>query len=293
MAPDKNLKGNPLSGMTTKQKATAGALVVVVIIVLWNVIGLFGGGGEAPAPAPQPKAGPMSAATPGKLGAPTPASGGITPVPNPAAAGGPPTPALPQAPIAEGPALRETAASLDARIVDLQKQTQQKYMEEINQLQTLRIQREIAETNQAIAAANLATRTSEKAVSDLLTKPVPLPPAPVPLGAYSNQLVNPTLQGVNVAGVPTTGPATPPPGAATTPGPTNPPAPVETQYVVISVSMQLGRWSAVLGYQGRLFNVSIGDVLPVDGSVVSSINKNGVVLVKGNNRRRISIISSI
>lgn len=273
MVPEKKAGMNQLSGMTTKNKVVAGLLVVVVIFLLWQVMGLFGGKSEAP-PEPAPTKQQMNANAAGGGGA-----GGATPG---APAGGTPNAGAGMSQPSDQTQLHEAPVGMDARIVDLQKQTQQKYIDQLNQLQTLKVQREIAETNQAIATARLATVTAEKSVSDILTKPTP---QQVPVGAYSAPLVNPTLTGVPVAteGQPTGAPTEVPP----------PPPTAAASYVVISVSMQLGRWSAVLGYQGKLYNVSIGDVLPIDGSVVASINKNGVLLVKNGERRKISIISSI
>lgn len=285
MADKKLFKEGMLSGLTTKQKVIIIGLIVVVIVVVWQMIGLFSGGGTSASQAnfaAGPKM-PMSANAPGKPL--TPINPG-NPNPNvPPMPVSPPSPAIPNQPnlpTNESVSMKEAPVSMDARLVDLQKEIEQKYIDQLNQLQTLKIQREIAETNQAIAAAKLATVTAEKNASDLLTRPSTPTPPTVPASAYSGTLVNPTPTGVTV-----TGPETLPP-------PVNqPPPPEVAQYVVISVSMQLGRWSAVLGYQGKLFNVSIGDVLPVDGSVVASINKNGVVLVKGHLHKRISIVSSI
>lgn len=249
-------------GMTKKQKATAIGLVVVLIIIIWQVMGLFGGS------KPESTSAIVPAAHKGTMSANNPATTQQIAARNNAN------------PVINNPSvrvqqtqLREMPVNMDARLVDLQKQTEQKQIDQLNQLQTLKLQREIAETNQAIASARLATVTAEKSVSDLLTRPAP---QQVPASAYTSTLVNPTQTGVQVASEPQQAPA-----------------PVEVQYVVISVSMEMGRWHAVLGYQGKLYNVSIGDILPADNSVVVSIGKNGVILLKDNKRKKISIISSI
>ena len=127
--------------------------------------------------------------------------------------------------------------------------------------------------NQAIAASKLATVTAEKGISDLLTKPTPMQ---VSAGEYASKLAGPVRQGESLLGQQM--------GTA---------APVEVQYTVISVSMQLHKWNAVLGYQGKLYNVSIGDVLPVDGAVVVSISRNGVILNKDGKRRKVSLVAAI
>ena len=56
--------------------------------------------------------------------------------------------------------------------------------------------------------------------------------------------------------------------------------------------MQFNRWTAVLGSQGKLYNVAVGDVL-ADGERVLSISKSGVILEKEGKSKKISIISSI
>ncbi|MHB1948373.1 MAG: hypothetical protein ACYCQI_09695 [Gammaproteobacteria bacterium] len=272
--------------MTTKQKVTIAAFVVIILIIIWQVMGLMGGGA------------PTSPATPAKMAAtnkqpnqmmtnapPGAPAGGASPAIAPNPPGTPMQPGMnPAAAVPpEQQQLKEVPVNLDANIVELQKQTEQKYIDQVNQLQSLKLQKEIAETNQAIASAKLATVTAEKSVSDLLTKQAPQPIPYMPASAFN---VAPGQGGVPAAPPTEGGPASnvpPPPLTATAVVP----------YTVISVSMELGKWSAVLGLQGKLYNVYIGDVLPIDGSVVTSINKNGVILVKDGKRRKISIISSL
>lgn len=284
MAEKRNLNG-AFSSMTSKQKIMAALLVLILLFVLWEVAGLFGG---SAAPATQTITPVNNAAKPaGQMGASSPNSAG--PAQNNMPANNPNNPAaMNQAQPQVQPQLRETTVSMDSRLLDMQKETQQKYIDQLNQLQNLKVQREIAETNQAIANARLATVTAEKNASDLLTKPAAPIPQQVPVSAYTSTLVNPTPTGVNVTGAPSEAP----PAASTTTTVVSTPA--ELPYVVISVSMQLGRWYAVLGYQGKIFNVTVGDTLPVDGAIVGSINKNGVtLLLKNGKRKRISILSSV
>lgn len=274
---DKKIKEGMLSAMTSRQKVMAVILVIVLLIILWNVIGIFsnGSGSAAPAIVPVNKApGKMTAAAPNGV-APGPAGSMAPSAPGVVAPAAPSAPSASIAPVVapEQPQLRETMSTMNNQLLELQKETQQKYLDQLNQLQLLKIQREIAETNQAIANARLATVTAEKNVSDLLTRPSAGQPQPP---------VFPTTL---------TPPGTPPTGQESIP---LPPPTAETTYTVISVAMQLGRWSAVLGYEGKLFNVSIGDVLPVDGSKVAEIDKNGVVLQeKDGKRRRFNIVSSL
>lgn len=292
MAPERQVKSGLLSGMTAKQKVMAGVIVFIVLVIIWQVMGLMGGASSSgtiePVTTPALK-------QPATMNANAPKGGAVAAINQPAQvhAANPQAAQLPaqEAAVQQQPMVREGTLSMDNQILELQKKTEEKYVDQLNQLQMLRVQREIAETNQAIASARLATVTAEKNVSDLLTKPsqpiLPpqqqqLPPPQMPSGTYENTALG---------GQPSTPPTTevvPPPPATQAPLP-----PAEVPYFVVSVSMQFGRWSAVLGYQGKLYNISVGDVLPVDRSVVASINKNGVVLVKGKKRRKISLITAI
>jgi type IV pilus biogenesis protein PilP len=227
-----------MSDLTTRQKVTAAIFVVIILIVLWQVIGLLKGEKTEPANTPKTQA----ANAPQPMIMPKPAS-----LPKPA------------------PMTEREAALLKA-----QQQLQDKYLAALNELQMLRIERDMAEQNKAIAAAKLDTVKAQKDVVDLLTKPV------VTTAAYAQGLANST--------VPSVVPSTPITTAVTS---------NEASYVIISVSQLQGRWSAVLGYQGKLFNVSIGDVLPADNSKVVSIDKSGVVVEKDNNKKKISLLPNI
>ena len=264
MAPEKQVKEGMFSGMPTKQKVMIVAMVIIILVIAWQVIGLMGGGSSsAPSPAIKPPANQAAkstgaAASPTEMHATSPAN----------------AQAMQQA------ELKQAQVASDTRFLQLQQDSEQKYLGKINDLEDLKIQRAIAETNQAIATAKLATVTAEKSISDLLTKPV----APeVPAGVYANKLTNPANTPENAAGLPGGGQL--PPGIiSSTP---------QAEYTVISVSMQLGRWNAVIGYQGKLYSVVIGDVLPADNSIVVRINKNGVILRKEGRSRKISIMSAI
>lgn len=269
---------NPPGEKSSRQKIIAVIVVIVVLIVIWQVIGLFSGGSSAPPPTITPVKTNMNAAAP---------SGAAQPQnPPPAAAQGPGLPLSP-APGATGmpqnqtPAdqFREATVGLNPELADVQKETEQKYIDQLNQLQSLKIQREIAETNQAIAAAKLATVTAEKNVSELLTKPTTPPPLPL------TGIVPPS--GTVIMGPPA---PTPPPSPPVTPVP---PPPPEIKYRVISIAMQLGRWSAVIESEGKLYNVMVGDILPPDNSRVVSINKNYVTLLKNKKTRMISMVPTI
>lgn len=248
------LEKNAPSGMPTKQKVIMAVVVIVFLVVIWQVVGLMGWGSGSSSTTIKPVANQNAAHT-----APAAAMTGATPAP-----------ANPTQP-AQAPEVKQATIMNDPQFIQQQQMNEQKYLGKINDLEDLKIQRAIAETNQAIAIAKLATVTAEKNISDLLTKPVvqEIPPA-----AYANKLANPNGQSENPAGIPQI--------------PT-----VQVDYSVISVSMQLGKWSAVIGAQGKLYSVVTGDVLSPDNSVVTSISKNGVTLRKNGVSRKISIMSAI
>lgn len=253
MVPEKQMKQGPK--FTSRQIATAAVTAIIFLIVIWQVIGMLGGGSSAPAPAPVAKGA-------GPAGTPPPA---LTPGANPAMAGG-------MAPPPEEQQQVQPSNVRPSEFLAAQQEAQKNYLNALNQLQMLKIEKEIEETNQAIATAKLATASANKNIGDLLAKPVAPPPPP---SAYANQLEGSAQLGG--------GPTSPPPAQ-----------PVEeTSYIVISVSMEMNKWSAVIGNKGMLYNVSIGDVLPADGSTVVDINKDGVVLKKGNVKRKVSLVSSI
>lgn len=243
-----------LSTMTTRQKAMIGVFALIIIIVIWQVMGLMGGE-SAPAP--------ITPAPQGTAGTP-PANFAQGPANRPS-----PQQMMPQ------PAPLQKATGMTQRemeLMKLQQETQAKYLEALNELQMLRVSRELAETNQAIMTAKLATVTAQKGIMDLLAPPAA--PPPVAPQAYARGLVSPTA----------TGPGLPPLGPTAAP---------EVTYSAISVSQLQYKWSAVLGYQGNLYHVSVGDILPADGSKVISIDKSGVVLEKEGVKKKISLVAII
>lgn len=264
MAPEKMREGMP-----TKQKVTIAVVVILLLLVGWQVKEMFGiGKGSTSTTITQASQTPTQATTTA-----------ISP-------SAPPTTTPPQAAVPSTPVSQPTPAATNLQQVSVmeaesseQQQVQAKYINKINELEDLKIQREIAETNQAIATAKLATVTAEKNISDLLTKPTASIVPTVPPGAYASQL-----------GTPTSPPSSeiPPITKAMTP-----PPPPEIEYTVISVAMRYGKWNAVIGYQGRLFSVGVGDLLPPDNSIVRTINRNGVTLRKNGKTRKISVVSSI
>lgn len=173
-------------------------------------------------------------------------------------------PSMPEPKMATLPPQPVLSSQTQAQLVQLQQETQAKYIQALNDLQMLRLQRDIAQTNQAIISAKLATVTAQKNMVDLLSPP------PVPQPNYASRLESPT-------------PAEP----------TRAPEPKAVDYTVVSVSLINNRWGAVLGYQGNLYSIHVGDVLPPDGSKVVAIGKNGIILRKDGATRKVSLVPII
>jgi type IV pilus biogenesis protein PilP len=264
MAPEKKTKEG-LAGMPTKQKVMAGVVGVIMIVIIWQVFQMFGGGASAP-PENTPQTANMTAAQPGNMAAGAP--------------GGAPGAAAPAAAPVQ-PAVKDSNVP-SSEFLEAQKETQAKYVSALNDLQMMRLEKEksdidqsIAASKQAIATANLAKLKAETEMRDIITKPV----VNMPASGYAGQLEGGAQAG-SIPGAP--------------PTQISQAVVAEPQYVVISVSMQFNKWTAVLGSQGKLFNVSVGDVLPDDGSMVMQISKNGVVLkTKNGGRKKVSLVSSI
>ncbi|MBV9576283.1 MAG: hypothetical protein JO149_06635 [Gammaproteobacteria bacterium] len=240
---------NPLSTLNPKQKMIGGVVALVVVLILWQVYAVFAGNDGSTSAAPPP----------------------ITD-----AAAKPPLPKPQQ--VAEAPKLKPDALTpLEAELMRLQQETQTKYLAALNELQMLKVERDIAESNKAIMSARLDTVKTQK---DIINQLVPSGPAPdyaqalgggQPVGAVPVQSIPPGARQI-------------PMGAA---------QPQDIKYTVISVALLKSRWSAVLGYQGSLYNVYTGDILPPDGSKIVSISSAGVVLEKDGARKIISLIPII
>lgn len=251
-----------LSSMTTRQKVIAGVVVLIVIFLIWQIKGLFGNSSStAPAPVAVQKTQPMMTAANNNgqpmLGAPgAPSTAASTSsqqnVPKPAQ--------LPQ------PALTPR----EAELLKLQQDTEAKYLEALNELQILKVNQAIAETNKAIATAKLDTVTAQKGVVDMLSGPV------VSSANYAQSL----------GGAPV--------GTQTSTTTTRTAAPSQQiDYTVISVSQLQYKWNAVIGNQGNLYSVTIGDKLPPDGSKVIAIDKSGVWIEKDGGKRKLSMVPII
>ena len=250
-----------LSAMTPRQKATAGLFVIIVLIILWQAKGLFGGGEEAAPPASLSTINAGGAISPSASGGASPPQ--LTPQPE----------SLP----------RSSAMSpRELELMRLQQETEAKYITALNELQMLKIERQIADVNKAIMSAKLDTITAQKNIVNLLTVPQPQ----VTRSTYTQGLLGPsTTEEAAAASSLSSAQAAPQQQVSTTNQ--------EVSYTVISVSQIKYKWNAVLGYQGRLYSITVGDVMPLDGSKVVSIDGSGVVLEKDGVRKKISLVPII
>lgn len=253
--------------MSTRQKAIAGGVLVLIVILIWQLISMFGGSKTPPAKPP------TTAQT-----IPPPPNGNGPPI-----NGAGPAASASTVPQAEQMTTSKMTNQQQAELMRLQQETQQKYIIALNELQMLKLAQQIAETNKDIASAKLATVTAQKGIVDLLTKPAPVVETPA---SFSPGLITP-----NPSGTLPIQPVSPPPPGGTVSVTTS--TSQNANYVVISVSELVNRWSAVLGYQGKLYSVLIGDVLPPDQSMVIGINKFGVTLEKDGVQRKVSLVPII
>jgi hypothetical protein len=265
--------GNQDKGKNLKQKITIGIVVVVLGFVAWQAIGMFGGGGSSPAPAPTNVPNKSMSANPQQ-----PANNG-SPAPVQQAAQGAPA----AAPTSGDNTPKQAPVLANAELLQLQQETQAKYIAALNELEMLKVQKSIAETKQAITTSTLATATAEKNITDLLTTQVSQMPS-------NNSLSNQYSPFASSGGAGDSG-ASPSPSANGAPAA---PVPIkiiqpETQYFLQSVAYKSEKWSAVLMNGKNVFIVEVGDTLPPDGSIVTGIDKNAVTLSKDKVSRHIQM----
>src|SRR5579862_3301069 len=125
-----------IADLTTRQKVITVIFVLIVIFLIWQVIRLLHVGGSTSAPTPAANA--VAANTP-QMSVPKPAA-----LPKPA-----------------------DVSANDAVLQRMQQQTEAQYVVALNELQMLKISRDIAEANKAIATAKLDTVTAQKNTLDL------------------------------------------------------------------------------------------------------------------------------
>ncbi len=242
-----------LSNMTSRQKITMAVIALILSVLIWQLKGLFSDQATT-------SASPTSTS-------PSPATQSVL-----TQTGQPQQAPQPLQQVVQASMPKPVISQRELELLQQQQQIEAKYVAALNELQMLRLEREIAETNKAIIDAKLGTVTAQKTIVDLLAPP---PPPQVAPGGYAQSLANNSGAVRQV-----------PAGAI-------PPPPEEVSYTVVSISELNSRWNAVLGFQNNLYHVSIGDVLPADGSTVISINRSGVVLQKDGMRKKISLVPII
>lgn len=238
-----------------RQPIVIGILAVIVVFILYEAYGMFGGGGGS------------APATP-----PATTSAAITPTPA-MPAGGQMPPQMQQQAAAQNQPAQPPLTPREIELMRQQEELEARYIAAVNELQMLKVQKDIAEANKAIASAKLDTVTAQKNTLNALS-----PQAPTTPEGYAQALAG--GQPLPAAAVQTAGAS-----AAAAQQPT---------YTVISITNLQYRWSAVLGYQGKLYSVSVGDVLPADNSKVTAIDKSSVTLInKDGKETKISLVPII
>jgi type IV pilus biogenesis protein PilP len=239
--------------MTTRQKITMALLLIVIILIIWQLFSLFH---ENNATSSNHAVMANNKKMSGTNTTPT-------------------EPHVPQpAPLPKPPVVSEQ----EKELIKLQKQTEEKYINALSQLQMLKVERDIAETNKAIVTAKLDTATAEKNMANLLQPNISS-------ASYAQGLANPSS-------IPPSTPSLPPANNSSATAQNSAPT-VTNNYLVISVSLLQGKWNAVLGSQGKLYQVYIGDILPDDKAQVVDIDKSGVTLKYGDEKRKISLVPII
>lgn len=188
-----------------------------------------------------------------------------------------PNPDIPKpAPMLNAQAKPITAATpREQELMKMQQETENKYIAALEQLQLLLVEKDIANANKDIAAANKSfviskkdTLMAQKMIVDTLT-----PPKPV---------FRPVVDSAPVR----TNNAPPPKSPVANSAPDT--------YSVVSVSYTRGKWVAVLATTaGKLYSVSVGDMLLDDGSKVLSIGRSGVTLDNKGTERKLPMVSVI
>jgi type IV pilus biogenesis protein PilP len=155
-------KMQAVSNMNTRQKITAGVFGVIILVVLWQVWGMFGGKSSKPTHT---------------------ASNQTMMQPNMSSLPAPSVPTqMQQVPQQTANTPQEQAS------MQQQQDAQLRYLQALNELQLLKVSQNIAETNRSIMAAKFDTINSEKKIVDLLSGPAQ--PAPNYAQAMTNNVSN-------------------------------------------------------------------------------------------------------
>lgn len=157
-------------------------------------------------------------------------------------------------------------------LAKIQRDTETSYITKMSELQLLKLTQQFAETNQAIMKAKLETVTAQKKIVDLLQTDAERANS---TGQNNSQAMEAAMRNMQAAQQQLAQQQ------------------AIASYMVISVTQLQGQWRAVLGAQGRLFNVKVGDILPLDGAKVMAINSGGVTVERNGMTRRFSMVPVI
>lgn len=234
------------AGLSRGQKIVVVLVLMTVLFVIWEMIGLYHGGKNA-STFLSPSQPAVAATVPTPKVAVQPSN-----PPNPVAAPS----RVPVAQVKPEQSRPEAQMVPPASILlTQQEQVQSKYVSALNELQMLKIQKEIAETSQAIVAAKLATVAAEKSITNILSE--------ADLGKNPPPKSEPVVPLSEAGG-----------------------------YSVQSVSMEQDQWHALVKFKDKLYSVTVGDMLPPDRSLVKAIDQKGVILDTGGLEQRIPLTVS-
>lgn len=249
--------------MESKKIVTIGLIAVVVAFGVWYGMSIYAEQDKAALEAAKPK--PMETPKTATLMPTTPAA---NPAQTATAATGP------AAGSGAGQQTKLVLTEREIQLMKMQQEAQAQYLQLLDQLQTLRVQKDIAETNKDIMKAKMDAVFALRKMNDLLAPPAP-PPAPV--------LDNSKL-GDNGAGTPAAGRQ----GLPVVGGGGD-----SSDISVVSVTNLQGRWMAVLNTGGKLISVAAGDKLESDNSIVLAIDRSGIWLEKNGIKRKVTMMSFI
>lgn len=257
------------------KNAKTGIMFLVLVLVVWQVFSMFGRAANSP-PTGHGEGGgsvALAEATPAAAPVAKPAAMPASPAPSlvPAAASqARGTPHAAGAPVPPQITPKQTGvpeAPLTDREIAMMKMMQEKqieYLEKINELQMLKVDKDIALTNKDISVAKEAMVESDKKVIDLLSG------------------------GGTEGGLATQG------GGSKQAATTNAvPATLGGASSLVSITEVQHRWSAVISSGGTLYSVGVGDILPSDESMVVGITKDSVTLQKEGVRKKLSLVPII
>lgn len=260
---------NPLSKLATlptKQKAMLVLALVIFVIVLYQLINMFGSSGEpvtnfadnkpsraATVPNIKPEIKPSSRPT--VQGAPKPAS---------------PSNSFPDAkesaPMGKGDATKAGSDSKEDKPQDPQPanidvshfettKLNSSYLQMLNEIQELKFKQQLYNAQQALFSSEMATLKTKQDLESLKNA-ANAPPEETDSKQHSSK-----KRGVDAHN----------PGNSATNS-------EDQVYVVKSVTMERDQWHAVLSYGKQDFDVTVGDILSPDNAEVVAIDQKGVSL---------------